>query len=164
MGTGSNANNENALCGICPHNCSLEPGATGICGVRKNTGNGIVEPLYYGVVSGYSADPMEKKPLYHYYPRSVILSVGSYGCNLRCDFCQNYSISQVFSAPHGRKISPDTIVEDALKIENNTGVAFTYNEPVVWHEFMRDIARKARDAGLKTVMVKIGRASCRERV
>lgn len=156
MGTGSNANNENAVCGICPHNCSLESGATGICGVRKNVGNGMVEPVHYGVVSGYSADPMEKKPLYHYYPGSVILSVGSYGCNLKCDFCQNYSISQEFSVPQGRNISPDTIVEDALKIKNNTGIAFTYNEPVVWSEYMRDIALKARDAGLTTVMVSNG--------
>jgi pyruvate formate lyase activating enzyme len=152
----SDNTNGKAVCGICPHNCSLKPGATGICGVRKNGGNGQVVPTHYGIVSGYAFDPIEKKPLYHFFPRSVILSVGSYGCNLKCDFCQNFSISQEFSVPQGRKLLPADIVQDALKVENNTGIAFTYNEPVVWPEYMRDIAVMAKNAGLRTVMVSNG--------
>ena len=80
-------------CLLCPHFCKLATGKTGICGVRKNTGNKI-ELMTYGVISGYSLDPVEKKPLYHFYPGFNILSIGSYGCNMRCDFCQNYHISQ----------------------------------------------------------------------
>ncbi len=156
MVTRRDENKGKAVCGICPHNCRLEPGATGICGVRKNDGKGLIVPSYYGLVSGYAVDPIEKKPLYHFFPGSVILSVGSYGCNLKCDFCQNFSISQEFSVPQGRKIFPEEIIEDALKTDNNTGIAFTYNEPVVWPEFMRDIALRARDAGLRTVMVSNG--------
>src|SRR4030042_6838317 len=85
--------NERIVCLLCPHNCKIAKGNTGICGVRKNTGEAI-ELLTYGVISGYALDPIEKKPLYHFYPGTNILSIGSYGCNMRCDFCQNYSISQ----------------------------------------------------------------------
>src|SRR5512140_1234386 len=80
-------------CLLCPHLCKLGEGKTGICGVRKNTGK-TIELLTYSVISGYSLDPVEKKPFYHFYPGYNILSIGSYGCNMRCDFCQNYHISQ----------------------------------------------------------------------
>jgi pyruvate formate lyase activating enzyme len=148
-----------AICTICPHNCHIRQGATGICGVRINQGNGEVTLASYGSVSGYGTDPIEKKPLYHFYPGTVILSVGSYGCNLRCDFCQNCSISQEFDISSGRLMTPESIVADALRIPGNTGIAFTYNEPVVWFEFLRDTALKAREEGLKTVMVSNGYAS-----
>jgi pyruvate formate lyase activating enzyme len=146
----------NARCTICPQNCMIKPGASGICGVRGNDGSGSVHLTKYGSVSGYGTDPIEKKPLYHFYPGSKILSVGSFGCNLRCDFCQNSSISQ--SAPsHGvRRMMPSAIVAEACLIPENRGVAFTYNEPVVWFEFMRDIALLAKAAQLKTVVVSNG--------
>jgi pyruvate formate lyase activating enzyme len=133
-------------------------GQTGICGVRRNTGKGI-ELLTYNVLSGYAVDPVEKKPLYHFFPGRNILSLGSYGCNMRCDFCQNYHISQ--NVP--KSIIPDVkvnrIITDALSTENNIGIAFTYNEPVIWFEFMRDIASKAKQEDLRCVMVSNGYVS-----
>jgi pyruvate formate lyase activating enzyme len=150
---------ETIVCQVCPHKCKVKAGASGICGVRTNTGNGTITLASYGYVSGYNTDPIEKKPLYHYYPGSVILSIGSYGCNFRCDCCQNFAISQGFDPTAGRKMTPDEIVADALKIPGNTGIAFTYNEPIVWFEFMRDIALKAKSARLKTVMVSNGYVS-----
>lgn len=148
-----------AICTICPHNCSIRQGATGLCGVRTNRADGAVTLATYGYVSGYGNDPIEKKPLYHFFPGTTILSVGSYGCNLRCDFCQNCSISQEFDLTSARKMTPDSIVADALSIAGNTGVAFTYNEPIVWFEYMRDTATQAHQKGLKTVMVSNGYAS-----
>jgi pyruvate formate lyase activating enzyme len=142
-------------CLLCPHYCKLANGKTGICGVRMNTGLSI-ELMTYSVISAYSLDPVEKKPLYHYFPGHNILSLGSYGCNMRCDFCQNYHISQ--NIP-GNKISEnqiDKIINDSLNADNNIGVAFTYNEPIIWFECMRDIAEKVKKEGLHTVMVSNG--------
>jgi pyruvate formate lyase activating enzyme len=151
----SKTENEKAECLLCPHLCKLAPGKTGICGVRQNTGN-KVELLTYGVISGYALDPVEKKPLYHFFPGNNILSLGSCGCNMRCDFCQNYNISQITDEITGSKMTPKRIVIDALKAERNIGLAFTYNEPIVWFEFMRDTALLAKNAGLYTVMVSNG--------
>jgi pyruvate formate lyase activating enzyme len=142
-------------CLLCPHNCKIGDGNTGICSVRKNNG-GIIELLTYGVISGYALDPVEKKPLYHFYPGTNILSLGSYGCNMRCDFCQNYNISQRTSADLITKTEPDKIIKDAQTALNNIGIAFTYNEPVIWFEFIRDVALRARKKGLRTVMVSNG--------
>ncbi len=143
-------------CLICPHMCLINKGSAGICGVRENRDGSSVTLAAYGLVSGYAADPIEKKPLYHFFPGSRILSVGSYGCNLRCDFCQNYSISSSFSMPGGPVKTPDVIVRDALTLSNNAGIAFTYNEPVVWIEYMTDIAQLARENNLKTAMISNG--------
>jgi pyruvate formate lyase activating enzyme len=142
-------------CLLCPHLCKISEGKTGICGVRKNTG-GSIELLTYGVLSGYALDPIEKKPLYHFYPGTNILSLGSYGCNLRCDFCQNYTISQRVSSGFVLKTEIDRILRDAHDALYNIGIAFTYNEPVIWFEFISDVARKAKKKGLKTVMVSNG--------
>ncbi|HBE40904.1 MAG TPA: AmmeMemoRadiSam system radical SAM enzyme [Bacteroidales bacterium] len=142
-------------CILCPHNCLIANGKTGICGVRKNSA-GSIELLTYGVISGYALDPIEKKPLYHFYPGTNILSIGSYGCNMRCDYCQNYNISQRTAAGFTSKSEPETIIESALNALNNIGIAFTYNEPVIWFEFIRDTAIKARKRGLRTVMVSNG--------
>lgn len=142
-------------CLLCPHFCKLATGNTGICGVRKNTGT-TIELMTYGVISSFSLDPVEKKPLYHFYPGHNILSVGSYGCNMRCDFCQNYHISQNVPSVSSSPVRPEKIVKDALSAKNNIGVAFTYNEPVIWYEFMRDVAQEAKKEGLKTVMVSNG--------
>lgn len=142
-------------CLLCPHFCKLADGKTGICGVRKNTGKKI-ELLTYGVISGYSLDPVEKKPLYHFYPGYNIFSIGSYGCNMRCDFCQNYHISQNIPSFSSSPVVPETIVKEAMSAVKNIGVAFTYNEPVIWFEYMREVALEAKKEGLKTVMVSNG--------
>jgi pyruvate formate lyase activating enzyme len=144
-----------AECLLCPHFCKLADKKSGICGARRSNGE-IIELITYGVVSGYALDPIEKKPLYHFFPGTNILSLGSYGCNLRCDFCQNYSISQHSSANFSIKTEPDRIVKDALSALNNIGIAFTYNEPVIWFEFIRDVAIKARKKGLHIVLVSNG--------
>jgi pyruvate formate lyase activating enzyme len=148
-------NNEKIECLLCPHYCKLMPGKTGICGVRKNTGDKI-ELLTYGVISGYSLDPVEKKPLYHFFPGQNILSIGSFGCNMKCDFCQNFHISQEIPESLLPDSTPDKIVKDALAIEKNIGIAFTYNEPVIWFEFMRDVAEIIKEKGLSTVMISNG--------
>lgn len=142
-------------CLLCPHFCKLSVGQSGICGARKNTGKGI-ELLTYGVISGYSLDPIEKKPLYHFFPGKKILSVGSYGCNMRCDFCQNFNISQNLPHSFKQRLTPEEIVQSALEETDNSGVAFTYNEPVIWFEYMRDTAVLAKEAGMHTAMVSNG--------
>lgn len=159
MGSYSECSGETCRCMVCPHGCVLRPGSAGLCGVRANEGHGTVALTTCGLVSGYGSDPIEKKPLYHFYPGSTILSVGSYGCNLRCDFCQNWHISAAQAASghmQGKRMKPGQIVRDALKLPGNTGIAFTYNEPVVWMEFMMATAAKAKEAGLSTVMVSNG--------
>ncbi len=148
-------NNGKLECLICPHYCKLSKGKTGICGVRKNTGEKI-ELLTYGVISGYSLDPVEKKPLYHFFPGKNILSIGSYGCNMKCDFCQNFHISQNIPENLRSETMPAEIVKSARSAENNIGIAFTYNEPLIWFEFMRDTAIIARNEGLFNVMVSNG--------
>ena len=144
-------------CTLCPHNCKLADEKSGICRVRTNKAGRLTSSVY-GIVSAIHIDPIEKKPLYHFHPGSHILSLGTYGCNLRCYFCQNCSISQ--SAPDAGSIknfyTPDQIIQLALQQPGNIGIAFTYNEPIVWYEYMFDIARLAKNAGLKTVMVTNG--------
>jgi len=142
-------------CLLCPHYCKLSKGQTGICRVRENTGKEI-ELLTYGVISGFSLDPIEKKPLYHFFPGYNILSIGSYGCNMRCDFCQNYNISQKIPESIIPETNPEQIVNEALSAKKNAGIAFTYNEPVIWFEFMRDVATIAKSKGLFTAMVSNG--------
>jgi pyruvate formate lyase activating enzyme len=142
-------------CLLCPHYCKIAKGKTGICGVRKNAGEKI-ELLTYGVLSGLSLDPVEKKPLYHFFPGQNILSIGSYGCNMRCDFCQNFNISQEIPKSLITETTPEKIIKTALVSERNIGIAFTYNEPVIWFEFMRDTATVAKNEGLFTVMVSNG--------
>ncbi len=146
---------EKLECLLCPHYCKLAEGKTGICGVRKNTGE-MIDLLTYGVISGYSLDPVEKKPLYHFFPGHNILSIGSFGCNMRCDFCQNFHISQKIPESLVPGVTIDKIVKDALSAEKNIGIAFTYNEPIIWFEFMRDVAETAKKEGLYTVMVSNG--------
>ena len=112
--------------------------------------------MTYGVISGHSLDPVEKKPLYHFFPGHNILSIGSYGCNMKCDFCQNWHISQKNDESFSDKTDPETIAREAVNSLNNAGLAFTYNEPVIWFEFMRDTALKIKEKGLYTVMVSNG--------
>ena len=147
--------NNKLECLICPHFCKLAVGKTGICGVRKNTGEKI-ELLTYGIISGLALDPVEKKPLYHFFPGTKILSIGSWGCNMRCDFCQNYHISQTEPGKDQEMVLPSEIVRQALKETNNIGIAFTYNEPVIWFEYIKDVAELAKQEGLCTAMVTNG--------
>ncbi len=144
-------------CRLCPHNCVIGDEKTGICKVRKN----VKGELYldtWGIFSSMGFDPIEKKPLYHFYPGKIIFSIGSYGCNLRCKFCQNWEISQEFNSrfDHRKKYTPESLVEMAQEKYANVGIAFTYNEPIVWFEYMVDIAEKSKSKGLKNVMVTNG--------
>lgn len=142
-------------CQLCPHLCKLKSGQTGICGVRKNTGEKI-ELITYGIISGYATDPIEKKPLYHFHPGQRILSIGSYGCNMRCDFCQNFHISQNVPVSHNPHMMPAQIATEALSVKDNIGIAFTYNEPVIWFEFIRDVALEVKRNEMQTVLVSNG--------
>lgn len=147
-----------AQCDICPHRCSIEEGHTGLCRARGNR-NGVIVDENYGVVTSLALDPIEKKPLYRFFPGSRILSAGSYGCNLRCPFCQNHEISMC--GPHdtsGARMAPETLVERALELipRGNIGLAFTYNEPLIGYEFVRDCAAIAHEREMKTVLVTNG--------
>jgi pyruvate formate lyase activating enzyme len=147
--------NGKVACQLCPHECLLEKGRTGNCGVRRSNGSSI-ELITYGIISGCAFDPVEKKPLYHYYPGTHILSAGSWGCNMKCDFCQNHHISQKVPSEKGKVTSPLALCKMALARKNNTGIAFTYNEPVIWFEYVRDTSVLAREMGLRTVAVSNG--------
>lgn len=151
----SEKNGDRSLCLLCPHRCSLAEGSTGICGARINR-NGVIIPVKYGILSAYSSDPVEKKPFYHWFPGYNILSAGSYGCNLSCDFCQNHEISQYEIRGDERVITPEKIISDALNTERNVGIAFTYNEPVISFEFIRDTFIAAKEKGLSTALVSNG--------
>ncbi len=139
-------------CDLCPHHCVLKNGQVGICGVRKNI-DGALYSLNYGQISAISMDPIEKKPLFHFYPGSEILSVGSWGCNMSCPFCQNWEISH--SIPRVRDFSPEQLASLA-KDHNSFGIAYTYSEPVVWFEYVLDCARAAMKDGLTNVLVTNG--------
>jgi pyruvate formate lyase activating enzyme len=143
-------------CDLCPHVCIINDGATGNCKVRTNN-SGILYADNYGKISGYHLDPLEKKPLYHYFPGKYILSVGSFGCNMHCKFCQNFEISQC-GTKHERflELSPDSLANEAMRKQNNIGIAYTYNEPLVFYEFIRDTALLAKQMELKNVMVSNG--------
>jgi pyruvate formate lyase activating enzyme len=138
----------------------LREGQTGFCRARALR-NGKIVAANYGLISSLALDPIEKKPLREFYPGSLILSCGSYGCNLRCPFCQNYEISQCDLSRECRYISPEDLIKEAceLQAEGNIGIAFTYNEPLVGYEYVRDSAKLAHEAGLKTVLVTNGCAS-----
>jgi pyruvate formate lyase activating enzyme len=142
-------------CLLCPHLCLIRPGKRGICGVRVNR-NDEIQLVTSGVISGYALDPIEKKPLYHFHPGSSILSVGSYGCNLRCDYCQNYNISQNNDTGGSTSLEPDELVSRAARIAGNVGIAYTYNEPVIWYEYVASCARLAAKKGLSNVIVSNG--------
>jgi len=144
-------------CELCPHNCIIKEGKPGICKVRINRG-GKLMTLVYNQVAAIHSDPIEKKPLYHFYPGKNILSIGGTGCNFRCDFCQNYSISQCHPGDFSdfTKITPAQVVEHAKNITGNLGIAYTYNEPVTFYEFMYDCSVAARQAGLKNTVVSNG--------
>lgn len=145
---------ENGLveCELCPHNCKIKNNKIGICRVRKNI-DGKLYTLNYAKVSSLGIDPIEKKPLYHFYPRAKVLSLGSWGCNMSCDFCQNWQISQ--EKPQLRELKPVEVVQTALDKDVNL-IAYTYSEPTVFYEYMLDTAEIAAEKGLKNIMVSNG--------
>lgn len=152
-----------AVCPVCMHRCCLEEGQRGLCGARKNEGGRILCGNY-GKVTSLALDPIEKKPLKMFKPGSLVLSVGSYGCNLSCPFCQNHSISmagRTGALPETVDVSPEVLAEkaDQLKGFGNTGLAFTYNEPLVGWEYVRDTARLVKERGMDNILVTNGSAS-----
>ena len=152
------------VCEVCFRHCTLNEGQTGFCGARVCR-EGKITAKNYGKITSIALDPIEKKPLNRFFPKSMIISVGSYGCNLRCPFCQNYEISwsrQAFeSDEQARTLTPEQIAELAVeyKPKGNIGVAFTYNEPLVGYEFVRDTARLVKENGMKNVLVSNGTAT-----
>jgi len=139
-------------CRLCPAECRLSEGKYGLCQSRKNHLGQLVTENYGELVT-LALDPIEKKPLYHFYPGSMILSTGANGCNLKCENCQNWSISQQKAKTN--YCSPEQLVAAALA-NDSIGVAFTYTEPFIWYEYILDTAPLLREAGLKTVLVSNG--------
>lgn len=144
-------------CTLCFHHCVLEEGRTGLCRARANR-DGAVVPLNYGRLTALALDPIEKKPLRRFHPGSVILSAGSFGCNLRCPFCQNAEIAAAGTEAYTRDCTPEQLVQQALALreKGNIGVAYTYNEPLVGYEYVRDCAALVRRAGMVNVLVTNG--------
>lgn len=145
-------------CDLCPRHCSLGEGQLGFCRARINRGGTIVCENY-GRVTSIALDPIEKKPLRMFHPGANILSVGSYGCNMDCGYCQNCEIARADSeSVRWDTVSPEELVSlaDAYRPQGNIGIAFTYNEPLVGFEFVRDCAALAKQRGLTTVLVSNG--------
>ncbi len=153
-----------AVCTVCFRHCEITEGNLGFCQARICR-DGHVTADNYGKITSLALDPIEKKPLNRFYPGSRILSVGSYGCNLRCPFCQNHEISWSAQAVRFREeadvITPEELAETAAYYQNrkNIGIAFTYNEPLIGYEFVRDTARLVHEKGMKNVLVTNGTAS-----
>ena len=142
-------------CLLCPHQCRIADGRTGVCGVRQNTG-GTLEAVMYALVSSVAVDPIEKKPVFRYRPGTSALSLGSVGCTMRCSHCQNWRISR--AKPDGgglQRLEPDEVVPLA-RMHGCEGVAFTYNEPVIWAEYVLDVSKACKAADIYTVMVTNG--------
>ena len=151
-----------AVCEVCFRHCDIKEGALGACNAR-GCKNGKVVAVNYGRVTALALDPIEKKPLSRFCPGSKILSYGSYGCNLFCPFCQNYDISRTDGSEFEPedKLTPEGLADIAFKFKDrgNIGVAYTYNEPLVSYEFVRDTAKLVHDMGMKNVLVSNGTAS-----
>lgn len=141
-------------CLLCPWECVIADGKNGVCGVRKNEG-GVLYSLIYGIVSSIALDPIEKKPVHHFKPRTYVMSAGTFGCNMFCGHCQNWRISQERKNLVGNYVSPEKFIEIAL-MEGAQGVAWTYNEPTIWFEYTLDCAKLAKEKKLYTVYVTNG--------
>lgn len=147
-----------AQCEICPHACTPDQGKLGLCRARGNV-DGTIKDINYGQITSIALDPIEKKPLARFCPGTYILSVGSYGCNFRCGWCQNNGISM--GGPDDSQTeycSPERLADIALSLvpQGNIGVAYTYNEPLVGYEYVRDASKLIHEAGLKNVIVTNG--------
>lgn len=143
-------------CMLCPHRCIINPGRSGVCGVRWNV-DGRLYTEIYGKVTALAVDPIEKKPLYHFYPGRGILSVSSYGCNFRCLHCQNWELSQEYRGLlRVLSLDPEELLRRAVDARDSVGVAFTYNEPLIWYEYLREALPLLRENGQHTVLVTNG--------
>ena len=157
----SKTKNNAVACSLCPHNCVITESKTGICSVRRNE-SGKLYAAGYGLVPSIALDPIEKKPLYMFYPGKKVLSIGGFGCNLRCPFCQNCEISMETEYKelwgNAEYVSPEQIAALAKKYvpDGNIGAAYTYNEPSIGYEFVYDCAKLIHQAGLKNVLVTNG--------
>ncbi|MFZ3171852.1 MAG: AmmeMemoRadiSam system radical SAM enzyme [Carboxydocellales bacterium] len=142
-------------CLLCPQGCKISEGQKGFCRVRQNR-EGKLYTLNYGQVTSFGLDPIEKKPLFHFYPGGDVFSLGTVGCNLRCGFCQNWGIAH--GEPKTTELSPAEAVGLAVSQggEWNLGIAYTYSEPLMWYEFVLETAQLAREKGLKNVLVTNG--------
>jgi pyruvate formate lyase activating enzyme len=144
---------DNAVqCRLCPHSCRIAAGESGRCRVRKNVG-GTLFATTYAEVTSVAMDPIEKKPLYHFYPAQQILSIGTLGCNFRCTFCQNWEISQS-SMPTQSLSVKDAVA--TVREKGSIGVAYTYNEPGIWYEYLSDCVRAMKEEGLRNVLITNG--------
>jgi AmmeMemoRadiSam system radical SAM enzyme/AmmeMemoRadiSam system protein B len=148
------AKDDKLICTLCQHYCHIGVGNTGICGVNKNTGEKI-ECLVYGYPAVIHVDPVEKKPLYHFLPKTKTLSLGTVGCNFKCSFCQNHGISQERVINKDKYYSPEDIVKLAI-VNKCDSISYTYNEPTIFYPYIRDIALLAKKNGLKNVFVTNG--------
>ncbi|MFW6266117.1 MAG: AmmeMemoRadiSam system radical SAM enzyme [Halanaerobiales bacterium] len=145
-------NGNTIKCELCPHNCTIKKGETGLCQVRKND-NGTLYTKNYASITSAGFDPIEKKPLYHFFPGSQIFSLGSYGCNFSCKFCQNWRISQ--KKPSTKETLPEETVELARK-KGVKSIAYTYSEPMVWFEYVKETSSLAKRYNIKNVLVTNG--------
>ncbi len=153
-----NEPDDSVICRVCWRHCRIREGGLGYCRART-VKDGVVIPANYGQLTSLALDPIEKKPLYYFHPGTYILSAGSYGCNMACPFCQNYEIAREAAAARRTvRVSPEELVEKALAYRDrgNIGIAFTYNEPLVGYEYVRDTSMLAREEGLETVVVTNG--------
>ena len=144
-------------CVLCPHYCIIGEGQKGKCGARKNQ-NGVLIAANYGCVTSIAIDPIEKKPLYHFQTGKKIVSIGSFGCNLKCQFCQNYNISMEYHGLRYDIYTPELIAKVALlaKTDENVGIAYTYNEPLIGYEFVKECSQMIKTEGLMNVLVTNG--------
>ena len=142
-------------CRLCPHACKIAEGRAGVCGVRRNVG-GVLYATTYGRVTSIAVDPIEKKPVYHYRPGTRALSLGSVGCTMRCLHCQNWQISRARPDDGALTDLPADDVPVLAEEHDCEGVAFTYNEPVIWAEYVLDVSRLCHERGIYTVMVTNG--------
>ncbi|HFS85196.1 MAG TPA: AmmeMemoRadiSam system radical SAM enzyme [Epsilonproteobacteria bacterium] len=145
---------ESIVCSLCRHSCLLKPDQTGICGINKNV-DGKLKNLVYGHPAAINVDPVEKKPLYHVLPGANVLSFGTVGCNFHCSFCQNWDISQVKEVTTHLEVSPEEMVEMAIR-HGAEGIAYTYNEPTIFYPYAKDIGVIAREKGLINIFVSNG--------
>lgn len=146
--------NERTTCLLCGHYCNIKVGNTGICGVNKNVGDKI-ECLVYGYPNAINIDPIEKKPLYHFLPKTQTFSIGTVGCNFHCSFCQNWQLSQTHNINKQTYYSPKDIVDLTLQYKCQS-ISYTYNEPTIFFPYILDIAKLSHQNGLKNIMVTNG--------
>ncbi len=149
-----NTNDDKIICLLCSHYCHLKNGQTGICGVNKNIDGKLVNLVYSHPIS-LNVDPVEKKPLYHFLPGSLALSFGTVGCNFKCPFCQNWTISQNHDIDSSIQISPKQMVDIALE-HGCKSIAYTYNEPTIFYPYAKDIGLIAKEKGIKNIFVTNG--------